>query len=302
MSKKSRKLPDAINSQVLHQAKQYAQFQGYMQAVRENPMLQYNQLLLSIMQYGVQRQDRTGVGTVSLFAPSQLRFNLSKGLPLVGVKKVSFKNIVTELLWIIKGDTNTKFLKDNKCTIWDEWADENGDLGKIYGYQWRKANGIDQIKNLIQGLKTDPFSRRHIVSAWNVSELKEMALTPCHHLFQCYVTKAKEGKDLLSLHLSQRSADTFIGLPYNIASYAILTELLARAAGLRAGELIISLGDAHIYANHIDQCKEIANRMPPPMPTLKINTENTDIDNYEIADFELVGYTHLGIVKGDVAV
>jgi thymidylate synthase len=190
------------------------------------------------------------------------------------------------------------------CKIWDAWADSDGDLGKIYGYQWRKADGIDQVAKLIAGIKSDPFSRRHIVNAWNVKDLPEMALTPCHNEFQCYVSKANDGgANYLSLRISQRSADAFIGICYNIPSYALLTHLIARATGLRVGELVyIITGDAHIYLNHIEQVKTLLQRTPPAMPKLIIKTDNIDIDGYKLSDFALENYTHLGELKGEIAV
>ena len=205
MSQKKQKQSRQDYATLAKKAKQFDDAQIYLAMRASNQMYQYNELLQSILHYGSERTDRTGVGTISLFAPAQLRFNLKKGFPLVGIKKVSLKNIVAELLWLLSGSTNIKDLHKDNCHIWDEWADDNGDLGKIYGYQWRKANGIDQIKNLIEGIKKDPYSRRHIVNAWNVQDLPQMALTPCHHLFQCYVSDAKDGgAAYLSLHMSQR--------------------------------------------------------------------------------------------------
>jgi len=303
MSEKQNKR-NRTNQAVL--AKQLLAAQEYMTVRESNPMYQYQELLQSILNYGQQREDRTGVGTVSLFAPAQMRFNLNKGFPLVGVKKVSLKNVAAELLWMLSGSTNTKDLKAilPSCKIWDAWADKDGDLGKIYGYQWRKADGIDQVAKLIAGIKGDPFSRRHIVNSWNVRDLPEMALTPCHNEFQCYVSKANDGGvNYLSLRVGVRSNDFFIGTPYNIAQYALLTHLIARATGLRVGELVyIATGDAHIYLAHLEQVKTLLQRTPPAMPKLIIKTDNTDIDGYNLNDFALDGYTHLGELKGEIAV
>lgn len=266
-------------------------------------MIQYNKLLLDIARKGQPRPDRTGTGTTSLFSPEDMHFDLEEGFPIQTTKKVHFKSVVAELLWFLLGSTNIAYLVRNGVKIWNEWADEGGELGPIYGKQWRKwatqhGSRIDQIKQLIEGLKSDPFSRRHIVSAWNVADLSKMALQPCHVLFQCYV----DNSNGLHLKLYQRSADAFLGVPFNIASYALLCHLLARAAGLTARRLIISLGDAHIYNNHFEQVQTVLNRPPRPLPTLQFNTENIDIDQYKIEDFELVGYDPHPAVKAPISV
>lgn len=266
-------------------------------------MQQYKNLLTEIMQRGQRRSERTGTGAVSLFAPQELRFNLEEGFPILTTKKVHFKSVVTELLWFLKGSTNTAFLNRNGVTIWDEWADENGELGAVYGKQWRKwttqhGARIDQIAGLIDQLKTNPTSRRHIVSAWNVADLDKMALPPCHAFFQCYV----DNSGGLDLKMYQRSADAFLGVPFNIASYALLCHLLARAASLKPRRLIISFGDAHIYNNHFEQVETLLSRPPLELPTLKFNTDNTDIDSYNISDFELHNYKPHPAIKAPIAV
>jgi len=263
---------------------------------------QYAELLDQILTHGKERADRTGVGTISLFSPQRLEFNLQNGFPLLSLKKVSIKNIATELLWFLRGDTNTAYLHQHGCKIWDDWADENGDLGKIYGFQWRRLAGNDQIKSLIHNIKNDPFSRRLIVSAWNAEQLKDMNLTPCHCFFQCYVDSGK-----LDLKLVQRSWDVFLGAPYNIASYALLMHILARETGLFVGRLIIEAGDAHIYKNHVSQVRELLERCNShtqfrPDPTLLIATENTAFDGYEPTDFKLIGYNPLPPISAPVAV
>ena len=263
---------------------------------------QYAELLKEILANGKVRNDRTGVGTISTFSPSKLVFDLQQGFPLLSLKKVSLKNIATELIWMLKGDTNTAYLHQHGCKIWDEWADADGNLGKIYGHQWRNLKGNDQIQSLIHNIKNDPFSRRLIVNAWNASDLKEMRLTPCHCFFQCYVDSGK-----LHLKLVQRSWDVFLGAPYNIASYALLMHILARETGLFVGRLIIEAGDAHIYKNHLPQVEELLSRCNSytqfqPMPALVFNTENTQFDKYAPTDFSLVGYNPLPAIPAPVAI
>jgi thymidylate synthase len=264
-------------------------------------MQQYHQLLQHILENGVEKSDRTGTGTISCFG-YQMRFDLSQGFPLVTTKKVHLKSIIHELLWFLQGSTNIAYLKENGVSIWDEWADENGELGPVYGKQWRSWEGkdgkvVDQISDLVKQLKTNPDSRRLIVSAWNVAELPEMALMPCHTLFQFYVANGK-----LSCQLYQRSADVFLGVPFNIASYAIFTLMLAQVCDLEPGDFIHSFGDVHIYSNHLEQVKLQLSRTPYPLPQLKLNPEVRDIFGFRYEDFELVGYqSHPGI-KAPVAV
>lgn len=264
-------------------------------------MQQYHQLLHHILQNGVEKSDRTGTGTISSFG-YQMRFDLSKGFPLVTTKKVHLKSIIYELLWFLQGSTNIAYLKENGVSIWDEWADEKGELGPVYGKQWRSWEGkdgkvVDQISDLAKQLKTNPDSRRLIVSAWNVADLSEMALMPCHTLFQFYVANGK-----LSCQLYQRSADVFLGVPFNIASYALLTLMLAQVCDLQPGDFIHSFGDVHIYKNHLEQVKLQLSRTPYPLPQLKLNPEVKDIFGFRYEDFELVEYqSHPGI-KAPVAV
>ena len=260
-------------------------------------MYQYHELLKKILNEGKYKKDRTGVGTLSIFG-HQMRFDLSEGFPLVTTKKVSIKSIIHELLWFLKGDTNIKYLNDNGVTIWDEWADENGDLGPIYGYQWRQWDGFfDQIDSVVNQIKENPNSRRLIVSAWNVGDLPDMALSPCHCLFQFYV---QDGK--LSCQLYQRSGDTFLGVPFNIASYALLTMMIANVTGLEAGEFIHTLGDAHLYVNHIDQARLQLTRTLRPLPTMHLNPNVKDIFSYQYDDFALIGYDPHPHIKAEVAV
>lgn len=264
-------------------------------------MKQYHQLLQHILDNGTDRGDRTGTGTRSVFG-YQMRFNLSDGFPVVTTKKLHLRSIIHELLWFISGDTNIWYLKDNKVSIWDEWADENGDLGPVYGHQWRSwpdghGGTIDQIKKLVDGLKNNPNSRRHIVSAWNVADIESMALPPCHCLFQFYVANGK-----LSCQLYQRSADVFLGVPFNIASYALFTLMLAQVCDLQPGEFIHTFGDAHLYSNHFEQAKLQLSRTPRPLPTMKINPEIKDIFAFTYEDFELVGYDPHPHIKAQVAV
>ena len=265
-------------------------------------MKQYLDLIRHILENGVTKDDRTGTGTISVFG-HQLRFDLSKGFPLLTTKKVHLKSIIYELLWFLKGDTNVKYLQENGVRIWNEWADsETGDLGHIYGYQWRswpdyKGGGIDQIKQIIREIKENPDSRRLIVSSWNVADLENMALPPCHTFFQFYVSSGK-----LSCQLYQRSADCFLGVPFNIASYALLTMMVAQVTGLEVGEFIHTFGDAHIYLNHIDQVKTQLLRTPKDLPVMTINPEVKDIFDFDYQDFTLTGYDPWPTLKGKVSV
>jgi len=264
-------------------------------------MKQYLNLLDHVIKNGVKKEDRTGTGTISSFG-YQMRFNLQEGFPLLTTKKLHLKSIIYELLWFLNGDTNIKYLNDHKVRIWDEWADENGDLGNIYGYQWRSwpaPNGesVDQISQIIDSIKNNPDSRRHIVSAWNVGDIKNMALPPCHILFQFYVADGK-----LSCQLYQRSADIFLGVPFNIASYAILLKMVAQATGLEPYEFIHTLGDAHIYTNHIEQVTLQLTREPKTLPNLKMNPDKNDIFSFEFDDFELENYDSHPHIKGAISV
>ena len=261
-------------------------------------MKQYLDLLQDIMDNGVDKTDRTGVGTRSVFG-RQMRFDLSKGFPLVTTKKVHLKSIIHELLWFIKGDTNIKYLQDNGVRIWNEWADENGDLGPVYGAQWRNWNndGIDQLADVIERIKKTPNDRRLIVTAWNPSQIGQMKLPPCHMMFQFYVANGK-----LSCMLYQRSCDMFLGVPFNIASYALLTMMIAQVCNLKPGEFIHTLGDTHIYHNHFEQVKEQLSHTPLPLPQMKINPLLKDINDFKYEDFELVGYESYGTIKAQVAV
>lgn len=261
-------------------------------------MKQYLDLLQDILDNGVDKIDRTGVGTRSVFG-RQMRFDLSKGFPLVTTKKVHLKSIIYELLWFIKGDTNVKYLQDNGVRIWNEWADEDGNLGPVYGSQWRNWNGegVDQLADVIKRLKETPNDRRMIVSAWNVSKISQMKLPPCHMMFQFYVANGK-----LSCMLYQRSCDMFLGVPFNIASYALLTMMIAQVCGLEVGEFVHTLGDTHIYHNHFEQVKEQLTHTPLKLPVMKINPDVKDINDFKFEDFELVGYESYGVIKGQVAV
>jgi thymidylate synthase len=264
-------------------------------------MKQYHDLLRHILEKGNKKEDRTGVGTFSVFG-YQMRFDLSEGFPLVTTKKVHLKSIIYELLWFLNGDTNIKYLKDHGVSIWDEWADANGDLGPVYGYQWRSWPGrngekIDQITKLINTLKSKPDSRRHIVTAWNPADVDKMALPPCHALFQFYVAEGK-----LSCQLYQRSCDTFLGLPFNIASYALLVHMIAQQCDLEPGDFVWTGGDVHIYSNHIDQVNLQLTREPYPLPTLSIKRKPSSIFEYQFEDFEIMNYqAHPGI-KAPIAV
>lgn len=277
-------------------------------------MREYHELLQHILEKGEKRSDRTGTGTLGVFG-YQMRFDLSRGFPLLTTKKLHLRSILHELLWFLKGDTHLSYLHDNKVTIWDEWADESGDLGPIYGFQWRQwgathprvakkkgtttANkGIDQIENLIAGIKNDPFSRRHIVSAWNVADLPYMALPPCHVLFQFYV--GANGR--LSCQLYQRSADVFLGVPFNIASYSLFLMMVAQVTDLEPGDFVHTLGDAHLYSNHLEQAKLQLTRTPRALPMMKLNPAVKDIQKFVFEDFTLEGYDPHPSIKADIAV
>ena len=264
-------------------------------------MKQYLQLLNRILTEGVKKDDRTGTGTLSVFG-NQMRFDLSEGFPLLTTKKLHLKSIIYELLWFLRGDTNIKFLKDHGVSIWDEWADANGELGPVYGHQWRSwpdYNGgtIDQISAVIDQIKHHPESRRMIVSAWNVAEVPQMALPPCHCMFQFYVANGK-----LSLQLYQRSADTFLGMPFNIASYALLLMMVAQVTGLKPGEFIHTTGDTHLYLNHIEQAKLQLSREPRPLPTMRLNPDVKDIFSFKYEDFQLENYNPWPHIKAEVSV
>lgn len=264
-------------------------------------MKPYLELLQHILDNGTQKPDRTGTGVIGVFG-YQMRFDLQKGFPLLTTKKMHLRSIIYELLWFLRGETNVKYLRDHGVTIWDEWADENGDLGHIYGYQWRSwpaPNGqhIDQIAQVVKSLKENPCSRRHIVSAWNVAEVDGMALPPCHVLYQFYVANGR-----LSCQLYQRSADTFLGLPFNIASYSLLTMMMAQVCGLQPGEFIHTLGDAHIYLNHIEQVGVQLKREPLTLPTMEVNPSKTSIFDFEFDDFCLSHYSPHPGIKADISV
>lgn len=264
-------------------------------------MREYLNLMQHVLDNGTKKNDRTGTGTLSVFG-HQMRFDLNQGFPLVTTKKCHLRSIIHELLWFLKGETNIAYLKENKVRIWDEWADENGELGPIYGAQWRRwktAEGkeVDQIAELVHGLKNDPDSRRHIINAWNVGELSKMALPPCHAFIQFYVANGK-----LSCQLYQRSADIFLGVPFNIASYALLTMMLAQVCDLKLGDFVHTMGDAHLYLNHLDQAKLQLSREPYELPQMKINPEVKDIFEFTIDDFTLENYQAHPHIKAEVAV
>jgi thymidylate synthase len=264
-------------------------------------MRQFHELMQHVLQHGTKKSDRTGTGTLSVFG-YQMRFDLSEGFPLVTTKKLHLKSIIYELLWFLSGNTNNQWLKDRGVSIWDEWAAPNGDLGPVYGYQWRSwpaPNGehFDQIKEVIQTIKTNPDSRRMIVSAWNVSDIPKMALAPCHAFFQFYVANGK-----LSCQIYQRSADIFLGVPFNIASYALLTHMMAQQCDLEPGEFIWTGGDCHLYSNHLEQVELQLSRKPFPLPKLKIQRKPPSIFDYEFEDFEIVGYESHPHIKAPVAV
>lgn len=264
-------------------------------------MQQYLDLMKKVLNEGAEKQDRTGTGTKSIFG-HQMRFDLSKGFPMVTTKKLHLKSIIHELLWFLKGSGNISYLQENGVRIWNEWADDNGDLGPVYGVQWRSWQGADgrthdQIKSVIENIKTNPDSRRLIVNAWNVGELDHMALPPCHMFFQFYVAN-----DKLSLQLYQRSADIFLGVPFNIASYALLTHMIAQVCNLGVGDFVHTLGDAHIYSNHYEQCKLQLTRKPFKLPIIEINPKVKDIDDFKFEDFTLHNYEAHPHIKGEVAV
>ncbi|RRD46826.1 thymidylate synthase [Tessaracoccus sp. OH4464_COT-324] len=263
-------------------------------------MKQYLELLNHILDHGVQKPDRTGTGTLSVFG-HQMRFGLADGFPLLTTKRVHTRSVFGELLWFLRGDTNVEWLHANDISIWDEWADADGELGPIYGRQWRswptRGGEVDQISQVVEAIRADPDSRRHIVSAWNVAELDDMALPPCHALFQFYVADGR-----LSCQLYQRSADVFLGVPFNIASYALLTHMVAQVCGLRPGEFVHTLGDAHLYCNHLEQTRRQLTRAPRGLPTLRLNPEVTDLFDFTLADIELTGYDPHPAIKAPVAV
>jgi len=264
-------------------------------------MKQYLDLLQRVLDEGVKKEDRTGTGTLSVFG-HQMRFDLSEGFPLLTTKKLHLKSIIHELLWFLKGSTNVKYLQDNGVRIWNEWAKENGELGPIYGYQWRswpdyKDGHIDQIAQVIESIKTNPNSRRHLVSAWNVGAIDDMQLPPCHILFQFYVAEGK-----LSCQLYQRSADIFLGVPFNIASYALLLMMVAQATGLQPGTFVHTLGDAHIYLNHLEQVKLQLTREPMALPQMEINPDRKNIDDFVFEDFQLKNYESHPHIKGAISV
>jgi len=266
----------------------------------EHPERQYLNLLADILENGVQRGDRTGTGTLGVFG-RQMRFDLAQGFPLLTTKKLHRKSIILELLWFLRGDTNVRWLQERGVSIWDEWAAEDGELGPVYGKQWRSWTApdgrvIDQIQNLVHGLRTNPESRRHIVSAWNPAEVEDMALPPCHCLFQFFVAEGK-----LSCQLYQRSADVFLGVPFNIASYALLTLMVAKVVGLQPGEFVHTLGDAHLYLNHLDQAREQLGREPYPLPVLEI-ADRDDLFAFEYEDFKLKGYKAHERIAAPIAV
>jgi len=264
-------------------------------------MKQYLDLMRYVMENGVRKEDRTGVGTISVFG-FQTRYDLAAGFPAVTTKKLHFRSITHELLWFLQGDTNIKYLKENRVRIWDEWADENGELGPVYGHQWRSwptpdGKTIDQISLLVERLQSNPDSRRHIVSAWNVADVDQMALPPCHTLFQFYVANGR-----LSCQLYQRSADIFLGVPFNIASYALLTMMIAQVTGYELGDFVHTFGDAHLYINHLEQAKLQLSRNPYPLPTMKLNSDVKSIFDFTYNDFELVNYQSHPTIKAQIAV
>ncbi|MGE3302504.1 MAG: thymidylate synthase [Hyphomonadaceae bacterium] len=266
-----------------------------------HPERQYLDLLDELLAHGVKREDRTGVGTLGLFG-RQMRFDLAQGFPLLTTKRVHLKSIIVELLWFLRGETNVSWLRERGVTIWDEWADERGELGPVYGKQWRSwerrdGGEIDQIANVVAAIRKNPYSRRHVVSAWNPEDVDQMALPPCHCLFQFHVSEGK-----LSCQLYQRSADVFLGVPFNIASYALLTQMMAQATGLEPGEFVHTLGDAHLYLNHIEQARWQLERAPYPLPAMRLNPARTDIFAFEYEDFKLENYQAHPKISAPIAV
>ncbi len=269
-------------------------------------MQQYLDLVRRILDEGVEKGDRTGTGTRSVFG-HQMRFDLREGFPLVTTKKIHLKSVVGELLWFVSGETNVRWLQENGISIWNEWADEDGELGPVYGHQWRSwptpsGETIDQLRGVVEALQTDPNSRRHIVSAWNVADLDAMALAPCHAFFQFYVAPQADGPGRLSCQLYQRSADVFLGVPFNIASYALLTHMVAQVAGLEVGDFVHTLGDAHLYLNHLDQAREQLTREPRALPELWLDPAVTDIDGFGFDQIKVTGYDPHPLIKAPIAI
>ncbi len=269
-------------------------------------MQQYLDLLRRVLDEGTAKGDRTGTGTRSVFG-HQMRFDLSAGFPLVTTKRVHTRSVFAELLWFLRGDTNVKWLQDRGVSIWDEWADADGDLGPVYGHQWRSwpapdGTHVDQVAQVVEAIRRDPDSRRHIVSAWNVADIPQMALAPCHALFQFYVAPSESGPGRLSCQLYQRSADVFLGVPFNIASYALLTHMVAQVTGLRVGDFVHTLGDAHLYSNHLDQARLQLTRAPRPLPRLRLDPSVTDLDAFDLEHISVEGYDPHPGIKAPIAI